>query len=394
MKKILAIAITLVMVFAVAASAFALFGFQASAQPIQADNIVVDVSIYDNDDTATTNSLVGGKYPVHAPTSGVRAGDAVIARVDLSVPKFDSLTAKGQALMAAATTGMTITVSNMKEAATLSLAGKDLGYADDADLQEVLFADFTNGVYTQTVTAINNKVTTDLPVADGEPKSNIGWLVVGAVDKLADCTISATFGAPDPAVTATEADQACHIGNFNVTVDDVDVITEYVMTQYNPGPTGAPNWGSATGNKVSFAVSGPDSAGNYAILDTFVTIGSDVYRVAQDPTSSEIIFIKSDARIYDFTELSTLNAVLADAMGDMGFTWTPGGVLYSAGFEALAAVGMQFSDSATYYAYTAALTVPGTAVVPDTGDNTVVGIVMMAVAVLATAAIVINKVRA
>ena len=390
MKKILAIAISLVMVFAVAASALALFGFQASATPVQADKIVVDVSIYDDDPTAATNSLVGGMYPVHAPTSGVRAGDAVIARVDLSVPKFDSLTAKGQALMAAATTGMTITVSNMKEAATLSLAGKDLGYADDADLQEVLFADFTNGVYTQTVTAINNKVTTDLPVADGEPKSNIGWLVVGAVDKLADCTISATFGAPDPAVGAATKDGTCIIGNWGVFYTKATNV--YTMEEYEY------DFSDVNGNQVVFAVGSADNAGNMPILSTYVVYDGDTYIVSKN-FDGELQFHNGITpepvdRVGDPVLYDTIKGILTRAMSAMGFTWTPGGVLYDEGFEALAAVGLQFSDSATYYAYTAALTVPGTAVVPDTGDNTVVGIVMMAVAVLATAAIVINKVRA
>ena len=394
MKKILAIAITLVMVFAVAASAFALFGFQANATPILVDGIEVDVQLYDLGPTGAGNSLLLGNYPVHAPTSGVRAGETYAFAVSVLIPDADGMTAAGRALIDAASTdnGLTINTSNLTGFAVITGAPVDVPAT-----ASVTGRAFTNYGAPFAIAGgecfIDN---TDLETIATLPAASdaIGaqeYIFVAECDiaTLADATVSAVYGAPNPDVTAAPA--TCTIGNWGVSF----AASAYTMAEYN-------SLGALSGNQVVFAVGGADNAGNQPILSTYV-VGTGAYAgpyvVSQNPTTGEIQFhddVTSTPldRVTDPDTYAVLNGILTRAMAAMGFTWTPGGVLYDEGFEALASRGLQFSDSATFYAYTAALTVPGTATVPDTGDNTVVGIVMMAVAVLATAAIVINKVRA
>ena len=53
------------------------------------------------------------------------------------------------------------------------------------------------------------------------------------------------------------------------------------------------------------------------------------------------------------------------------------------------------TDSKSYKPYTTSLTVSDTAAVPNTGDSvSVIGFVMVGLALLATAAVVVKKVRA
>ncbi|MEG2188162.1 MAG: hypothetical protein RR085_12635, partial [Clostridia bacterium] len=95
-------------------------------------------------------------------------------------------------------------------------------------------------------------------------------------------------------------------------------------------------------------------------------------------------------------EYAALKKGFDGIMNALGFSMTAGkfGVLNDAGFEAMAGSASAVKASGTFYAYTQTLTVPGTTKVPDTGDVNVAGIVMIAIAIVAGAAVVIRKVRA
>ena len=397
MKKILAIAVSLVMVFAVAVSASALFGFRPSTTPIRVDGFKVDVTLYDRGTTGAGNSMITGTYPVHAPTSGVRAGEIYAFAVEVTMPAYNGLTATGQTLVNTPSTSLRVTTSNLMNFAATTASSRTAALAAPAYGAGMTDATWgalpVNGTLTIGLDALN--ALTDgqgnagiVPDTADEPQAEFVFSAECAIRTLADASVSAVFGSPDPRVGGSSGAATCMIGNWGVFRD----ANAYTMEEYGSN-------GNLNNNQISFVVGAADNAGNRSILSTYVTDGTTTALVSQSPTTGAIQFHDqvNNAPIIDANTYSVLNGILTRAMSAMGFTWVPGGVLYDEGFEALAARGLQFSDSATFYAYTASLTVPGGSsptVVPDTGDNTVIGIVMMAVAVLTLGIVVVRKVRA
>ena len=414
MKKLLATAIAIMMVFAISTGALALFGFTPGTTPIKVDSFKVDVSLYDVGTTGANSSMITGRYPTHAPTSGVRSGERYAFAVTLTMPAYNGLTATGQALVNAPSTALTVTTENLIGfTATTAASGYALlavpgyGTAMSGDTWGALPANGSLSIPLADLNALEDGAhnTGIVPDTAGEAASEIKLTAECVINKLADAKVTAVFGAPDPdvyhftggATLSDPADATCLIGSWSIEYDNDNSV--YYMREIGT----VSGVRAFNGNEVTFRVGNPDNAGNRSILDTYVdpnsgSSGVAVHRVAQDPTTGSIIFLNvgTGAANTDADEISRLSGVLNRAFAAMGFTWTPGGVLYDSGFEALASRGMQFSDTDTFYAYTASLTVPGTSgsKVPDTGDMSALGMALIALALITGSAVIVKKVRA
>ncbi|MEG1548782.1 MAG: hypothetical protein RR527_08635, partial [Clostridia bacterium] len=158
---------------------------------------------------------------------------------------------------------------------------------------------------------------------------------------------------------------------------------------------------SSDGNAVMFTTEANDGDNNYPVNGVFFISGPEEYTVA---VMNGVVAFQSRNNGEDSTswlypadeDYAALKKGFDGIMNALGFSMTSGkfGVLNDAGFEAMAGSASAVKASGTFYAYTQTLTVPGTTKVPDTGDVNVAGIVMIAMAIVAGAAVVIRKVRA
>jgi len=414
MKKILAIAIALVMVFAIASTAFAAIGFPKVGVP--SSGVSLDVVGL----TATTGVLqtAASTYLRYDQTQGVVAGTPVTfmcvftiarqaspsARNLVSATNID-IQATNLEVGAGGALGATITGYTVNAVGTtvLTNAGPDAAEIDDTDFAAAaaaLDADlFARWTWNNTVAGLN--------FGDIANRAKSLYLLVEGyqVDETKDATVTltwrgvtSTFAAGNPITIKNAAGKSYEVtktANPNGVADTVSyavliptgAYAGWVVTFYGDGFDGA-NY-DARYTQVS---SGANAVGTIAANTTLtVAMNNTIVDMVTGLGAPNHMLSAADPTAY-----AAYKAAFDEVVGIFGwsFNGTLNTYLNDAGFEAYAGSTRTQRASWTYYAYTNALTVSGTAAVPDTGDMSVVGIALVVVAVIAAAAVAIKKVRA
>lgn len=413
MKKIFAIALAVVMVFAVSATAFAAIGFPAVAAP--GSGISVDVvGLEATTGFFQTNAATYLKYD---QTKGVIAGTDVTYMVTLTLARSASNDwIRGEELY--------IWTDNINPNAGVAAAWgfctgangavQPLPAAATANSWDATDLDATGWVLdgTMGLTANDADMWVDFAanadVSSGVRAQTLYVLVRGTkVAETKDATISASIYD-----VSTRLSNTASVSQITITKNGVD----YEVTRYMPALFGA-------GNVVGYDVMILE--GRYAgvsvcmegiAADTFnrnyqctsVYVDSRFAAVGTTFPNPAVYIVGINNLIIDFARIGApsvflgaanpnyagLKGALDEVLGIFGFTFDELKLLNNAGFQAFAGSARTQEASWTYYAYTTALTVTGPTTVPDTGDMSVAGIALIALAAILGTALVIKKVRA
>jgi hypothetical protein len=157
---------------------------------------------------------------------------------------------------------------------------------------------------------------------------------------------------------------------------------------------------------VLFTVDGDDEVTKISVKlpQAVITKNGETYPATFDNAAwKEVVFKKvvsgggeviESVGDYKGKDLTAAKALYADIMEFFGFDYDAEGVLLAKHFEAKAS-GLYMKDEVAIQLYTAAIVVPGGVEPPKTGDAaTVIGFVMIAVAMIAAGVVVSRKVRA
>ncbi|MEG1894507.1 MAG: hypothetical protein RR232_08415 [Clostridia bacterium] len=365
MKKTIAIALAFVMVFAIAATAFAGIGFGAVTTP-KGPDVKVAVTLYDiGEDDAGNPMLVK-----HPSTKGILAGYDLVAIVAVTIPaKYETIN-----------DALKVTVTNIEgvepEMDSLALVPQALLVNADnvgtweASKQDMLDMNKPSKTTTyEYLFEFTAKATKDVKVTAVYSKA-------GLTDDIHDEGLTINRGGKDYVVLHEV------MGGGDVT--DMAAATDAFVV--------------INGDEyVTFTTEKNDGDNNYPVNGVFYFDGRTPFTVAIMDGVVAFRPEKSTSWLYPADDgYAALKKGFDGIMNALGFSMTAGkfGVLNDAGFEAMAGSVSAVKASGTFYAYTQTLTVPGTAKVPDTGDVNVAGIVMIAIAIVAGAAVVIRKVRA
>ncbi|MEG1548301.1 MAG: hypothetical protein RR527_06140, partial [Clostridia bacterium] len=350
MKKTIAIALAFVMVFAIAATAFAGIGFGAVTTP-KGPDVKVAVTLYDiGEDDAGNPMLVK-----HPSTKGILAGYTMAAKITVTIPaKYNPVDDQ-----------LKVTVTNVLDddigvdgndlpATTLATAPVLPEFNDGASVYDAFTKDPDGKAqildFFITLTA---KETKDVKVTAVYSKAGLG-------DDIHREGLTITRGGKDYVVihdgrdvhteTSAITSLAAIAGVFTVvTADRLHLVA--FTTEENDGDNNYPV------NGVLYLDMDEDNkyAGLYtvAIMDGVVAF--------QHMGTASWLYPADDG-------YAGLKKGFDGIMNALGFSMTSGkfGVLNDAGFEAMAGSASAVKASGTFYAYTQTLTVPGTTKVPDT----------------------------
>jgi len=397
MKKILAIAIAFVMVFAIASVAFAAIGFPKVAAPAEG----VSLSVIGLEGTAGIFRTAPQTYNKYDQTKGVVSGTDVTFLVALTAARRtsqDTLTG----------TNLYVETSNLVQQDATNNSGEGLAHTnlggtiitggaftddvlDPVDFDCLYPIDAANAVSdAQSVTSYilftgyEVDETKDATItASWRPAANEAFnaTALGATD-----TIDIKKGGKDYAVTKTVTAVGVGAGeaNYAVTIP-TGTYAGWVVTFYGDSFDGA-NYDARYATVSNPAAIGAIGASEYTVAMNNTIVD---FIVATGGTGNMMSAVNPTA----YASFSAAYKEVCDIFG-WSFNGSLNTFLNDAGFEAYAGSARTIKASWTYYAYTNALTVAGTAAVPDTGDMSVVGIALVVVAVIAAAAVAIKKVRA
>ncbi len=359
MKKLFALVLTLAMVFAIAAPAMA--ATWGAGTPAAGSPYVVKVT-----QLQKNTDLAGNPYYTAYPANlGVIANTPVYFQVDITVPSTTDLNAYYPNPTTAGTFGATVTVKNIN---TLAVA-----------------AEFVDGV----AATVGDVATID----DGDIKlTSTNWATGGTAEKVYSAIITGIVTkTADATVTAAVGYSSAKALPLTKTVGGV------VYTFAAPGATSATITGD-NDTKLTLALT------NDVVTGMTLTIGADAaavdYIAQAGPTF--LFYNSGTSAIEQLTAVSNpaAYAVVLAAYnaytGMLGFSAGATGIYYTTA-NVLANFGYtnRATGTATYKAYNSSLTVTDGTSVPNTGDNmSVIGFVMVGLALLATAAVVVKKVRA
>ena len=362
MKKILTLAIALVMVFAIAAPAFAA-GWDNPVTPDEFENLELDITAL----SVEESSLVwnGGTYNKLDKTYPVVAGMKVHAYAEVEIPKekdlsediFNRIT-KGQAVL-------TIGVSNLKDVELVCrLEGKPV-YTDRTTVDawdECAFEIYDD--------ACGKTVTVEI------------WGTTVKSDK--DVKVTATLGVYN------QWDDPKNPTTFTFFGKDGK---EYTILKNYDGVAGSYTVyrSDKSSNGVRFYTNS-----NGQLVNGRVVLGGIVYQIVD--SFGEMNFVKEGTTgIITGDEYRDVKAVLDNILTQMGFEYSGRAYITDKLITKNLGTIVEGSDSLTYpNGYVQELETDDPSVnPPQTGDNaSVVGFVMIAIALVAAAAVTVQKVRA
>ncbi|MEG1548094.1 MAG: LPXTG cell wall anchor domain-containing protein [Clostridia bacterium] len=377
MKKILAIVLASVMVFAIGATAFASIGFPSNVGTKPSD-VKVAINLYD----ASADDAGNPTFTKHPTTVGILKGHKLGAKVTLTLPanfnpKTDVLNLK------------LVNAGDYKDFPVRFISqfmgSTDVTSSGEGHMND--FGDQGDNVWTTEATGFSKT---------GSKSVTYSYFFQFSAMETKDVKVSATYSKADMGseiagngLTITKGGK-----DYNVKRDAYSALS--VLSTATEGYRVTDD----KSNCVIFACGAADKNENYPVNGVYFRDSSDNnYTVAimngvvafQDQNNASWIY-PSDSNY------SALKKAFDGIMGALGFSMTSGsfGVLNDRGFEALAGSYTQVSATGTFYAYNSSLVVPGKpgTAVPDTGDNNVVGLVMIAISILAGAAVIVRKVRA
>ena len=351
MKKILTLAIALVMVFAIAAPAFA-SGWDIDPEPakeLKDITLAIDALSLEKDATAGWNDKAA--YSILEKTYPVIAGTKVHAVITVTIPKKANLSDDMIRYMAKNLLKLKIETSNL-ENVKIKAVGTN-GWTDD-NAQNVIVFGAGNEGYTFTF-----EITAKAKASDKDAK---------IIAKL---------------------------GVYNEWVDDVfkfekngkDYTVVYDGESFTVSSSTATVKFYVTGSKgeidttKAIEVNGGDKV-TKQVDNTLAFVGKDSGKIFSDPTDATY---------------KKLKAQLDEILAVLGFDYEGAKYMQKDHYVKFFGTVMEATDGLTYPAgYIAELVTDDPSVKPpQTGDNaSVVGFVMIAVALVAAAAVTVKKVRA
>ncbi len=346
MKKILTLAIALVMVFAIAAPAFA-SGWDIEIEEKELKDIVITIDALSID--PVSSSLVGGSagYKVLEKTYPVVKETPVRAFVTVTVPKEENLSADMISYLKGAVSKVFLKIE------TSNLTNVKV-YENDAPTEgrsKILFTDADMG---QTFT----------------------YMITGeAVDSYKDAKITAKFGVYN------EWESGVFTFEKNGKVYTVTHTTNLFTIESSSAKMTFPTIDSENGK-----------------IDTtkYLTVGAD-YKIVKQ-VNNILAFQKADEDILTSGETyNGLKAQMDEIFGVLGFDYEGAKYMQEDHFTKFFGTVMEGTAGLTYPAgaVTEFVTDDPSVNPPQTGDNaSVVGFVMIAVALVAAAAVTVKKVRA
>ena len=349
MKKILTLAIALVMVFAIAAPAFA-SGWDIDPEPakeIKDITLAIDALSLEKDATAGWNDGAGKAYSILEKTYPVIAGTKVHAVITVTIPKKANLSDDMIRYMQNGKLKLKIETSNLN-VEKIEAVGTN-GWKDANAANVIVFGAGNEG-YTFTF-----EITANAKASDKDAKI---VAKLGVYNEWENYNFNFEKNGKTYNVWK-EADQFVVI--------------------------------SSTGAKVTFPVVGEK-------IDTTRPIEVDDCAVTKQ-VDSTLAFVVKGSVLSDVTDpvYKDLKAQMDEIYGVLGFDYEGAKYMRRAHFEKFFGTVMEGTDGLTYPAgYIAELVTDDPSVnPPQTGDNaSVVGFVMIAVALVAAAAVTVKKVRA
>lgn len=344
MKKLFALVLTLALVFAIAAPAMAATWGATPADTGSPFTVKVTQYIVK---TSATGATYDDLYPAN---QGVVGGTSVKFNAVITIPSQAKLDTYYNDPADVGTLGAYVDLTNIT--LTGATGTSKVGTADATTLANMAAILDADNAFLAALITPNATSTTVLNVT-----------FIGTVDKTANAKADVVIGYD--ALTAVPA------GGLTRTVNGV---------AYTINTTGV-TWG--TSSALTF-----EANANGTVGDWYITDGTTDYTVIPGPLFYAA-GVKVTAPATLVADYNNLVALLGFKVGDTGIYFTPANIL--ANYSPTLAV----KGTAAYTAYTANLTVTDGTSVPNTGDNmSVIGFVMVGLALLATAAVVVKKVRA
>lgn len=351
MKKILTLAVALVMVFALAAPALAA-GWDNPVTPDEFEDLYLNITALSVEESSSVWN--GGTYNKLDKTYPVVAGMKVHAYAEIKIPAASELSPDIRDRIAAGQGEITIDISNLTNA-TLNVRNKD---------GLVIKKDPISSSKTYPFSSYDLDTTITVEV----------WGEAKASDK--DAKITATLGVYNK-WNGTTFD--FFSGNKKYTIENPVANTFIVKNPDN--------------NAVEFYTKSDDQVENIKIWEG----GNEYYAI--NNFNGELAFVKSTDMTTQITgdELRDVKAVLDEICGAMGFDYAGRAYINKKLITKNLGTIVEGSASLVYpsgYVQPINPTDPGVNP-PQTGDNaSVVGFVMIAVALVAAAVVTVKKVRA
>ena len=352
MKKILTLAIALVMVFAIAAPAFA-SGWDIDPEPakeLKDITLAIDALSLEKDATAGWNDGAGKAYSILEKTYPVIAGTKVHAVITVTIPKKANLSDDMIRYMAKNLLKLKIETSNL-ENVKIEAAGTN-GWKD-ADAANVIVFGAGNEGYTFTFEVWGN--------AEKSDKDAKIVAKLGVYNEWVDDVFK--FEKGDEEYTVVNVNNS-----FKITSTSKAVVEFFVKDD------------GAIDTTKAIEVDGCPITKQ--VDNTLAFVGKDSGKVFSDPTDATY---------------KKLKAQLDEILAVLGFDYEGAKYMQEDHFTKFFGTVMEGTDGLTYPAgYIAELVTDDPSVnPPQTGDNaSVVGFVMIAVALVAAAAVTVKKVRA
>ncbi|MEN6471349.1 MAG: LPXTG cell wall anchor domain-containing protein [Clostridiaceae bacterium] len=347
MKKLFTLVLALAMVFAIAAPAMA--AWNAPDATVGSPFAVKTTAVQANTDA------YGNTYYTAFPANGaVVAGTPVLVMIEITLPSEAKMIAQYGAAYDNGLFDAYIDLTNLKDA-TVKAASKTVG------------GDAVTGF----TTALVKGSFSDIKV---EAKTAVYTIIVGATVKETKAAKFEAFVGYSAEEYATDSDYKLD-ANFTLTLAGSTASIEYAKSGASP-------------TDLALTL---DPAKNNLVGAWKLTYKSVVYKVL----GSKLFADSSNVLVTDETLIAELTAALKVFTDKLGFVY--GDVVYFTAANLSANFGLtaEVSDFVEFKPYTSSLTVSDTAAVPNTGDSiSVIGFVMVGLALLATAAVVVKKVRA
>ena len=358
MKKILTLAIALVMVFAIAAPAFAA-GWDNPVDPEEFENLELDITPLAVDKSSTTWNGTG--YQKLDKTYPVVAGTLVHAYAEITIPAAEDLSDDVKTRIQNGMGKITISVSN--------LTNVKLNVCNRA------------GLVIENDTVADGKKS--YPINGYDLDSTITVEIWGnAAKSEKDAKITATLGVYNKFDANNQFRFYAKDGKEYVIVHDGN---DYIVTPNNDTDTG-----------MIFQTNGDHQLeAAWVLLDASEADGEEYLIV---DSFGEVRFLKvSDNTTATGKELEEVKAMMDRICNAMGFSYSGRAYMNETLIEKNLGTVVEGSDSLVYASgYVQELVTDDPSVnPPQTGDNaSVVGFVMIAIALVAAAAVTVKKVRA
>ncbi len=411
MKKIIAFALAFVMVFAVAATAMAAVGITVVDLPSTPD-IGITVEKLKADEDIAGNAI----WTAMGASEGIRPNKNYAVKITVTVPKNYSYTDP---------TWLTVAVSGAAKAEIVGVTGSGAAAIYAQAVKPAVADQGTTpfGAGTMVAGTKANTFTTEATTYPAKNETGAAvkftyvidfWSIEDTTDEvetndaekitvrvgLTDDTYGTDLDAAAPWVLNTGYNIV--VGGKDYLVFKSDILpTPIGVTSVTPAVWyGITNKGITEG--VVLACGAPRTDSYSEVASVYVSYDGVLYRAYVDIVGGSVVFdYPGDAGTTrklsaGDTGYAAVKAVLDKYLGVMGWSFSGSlGWVCDKDFTKLSGYTGEKVVTAVFAPYILTLTVTGPATtVPDTGDMNVVGIVMIAVAILTTAAIAIRKVRA